>query len=59
MWREKGEPAIVATGDQVLSEAVSDGTRGVIFTWTDMRPGAGGIYARRLPLQTVIEQEQD
>jgi len=48
LWRENGEPLITEPGDQFFPEAVSDGEHGVILTWTDGRPGAGGIYALRL-----------
>jgi hypothetical protein len=50
VWRTDGEPVITAPGDQISSDAVSDGTGGLIFTWTDYRSNTAGIYAHRLDL---------
>lgn len=59
MWRMNGEPLIAVPGDQMLPEGVPDGAHGVIFTWTDRRPGAGGVYAWRLSPKTLIEQQHN
>lgn len=49
VWAANGVPICTATGEQSVSEMVSDGASGAIIAWQDSRSGTSwDIYARRV-----------
>ena len=47
-WDPGGIPICVASGDQDLIRAVTDGAGGAIITWADRRASNNDIYAQRI-----------
>ncbi|HKQ57512.1 MAG TPA: FlgD immunoglobulin-like domain containing protein [Candidatus Eisenbacteria bacterium] len=47
-WQPEGLPFCNATGDQVVTAIVPDGTGGCILAWQDPRSGGLDIYATRV-----------
>jgi hypothetical protein len=47
-WNPDGNPVCTAVPSQAETRAVSDGTGGLIVTWTDLRNGGWDVYAQRL-----------
>jgi len=42
-WQQNGNPVCTAKGDQLSTEAISDGAGGAVITWYN-----GGVYAQRV-----------
>jgi len=47
-WATYGNPASLATLNQVSAQSISDGAGGIILVWEDYRNGDADIYAQRL-----------
>jgi len=47
-WNQDGVPICEASGRQLYSQAVPDGSGGMIITWADERTGDYDIYAQRI-----------
>lgn len=54
-WAVNGVPISTATGDQVGTSIVTDGSGGAILAWEDRRAITGYIYAQRITESGVVQ----
>jgi hypothetical protein len=47
-WHSNGEALCTASGEQILTDLVSDGAGGCVATWFDQRSGESDVYAGRV-----------
>lgn len=55
LWKRDGIAICMATGNQLRSHLIPDGTGGAIISWIDARSGKYDIYAQRIDSTGVIQ----
>ena len=59
VWLPDGVPVCTASGTQMLTQVIPQGSGGVIITWADLRSGYWDIYAQRLDASGAIRWTLD